>query len=69
MFFIFINDVIFDSSEWKHPTMLPDKDGPGSGGGQVCPEGEDSSVTLFREYLRLRTVHPKPDYGEMPLVQ
>uniref|UniRef100_A0A7N6BMT5 N-acyl-aliphatic-L-amino acid amidohydrolase n=1 Tax=Anabas testudineus TaxID=64144 RepID=A0A7N6BMT5_ANATE len=28
----------------------------------VCPEGEDSSVTLFREYLRLRTVHPKPDY-------
>ncbi|NWW95128.1 ACY1 protein, partial [Rhynochetos jubatus] len=23
---------------------------------------EDSSVTLFREYLRIDTVHPKPDY-------
>uniref|UniRef100_A0A8C8F519 Peptidase M20 dimerisation domain-containing protein n=1 Tax=Oncorhynchus tshawytscha TaxID=74940 RepID=A0A8C8F519_ONCTS len=24
--------------------------------------GEDPSVNLFREYLRLRTVHPEPDY-------
>uniref|UniRef100_A0A671SQ95 Aminoacylase-1-like n=1 Tax=Sinocyclocheilus anshuiensis TaxID=1608454 RepID=A0A671SQ95_9TELE len=24
--------------------------------------GEDPSVTLFREYLRLKTVHPEPDY-------
>lgn len=45
-------------------TMLPDKDGPGVGGGQSSPEGEDPSVSLFREYLRLRTVHPEPDYGE-----
>lgn len=45
-------------------TMLPDKDGPGVGGGQSFPEGEDPSVSLFRDYLRLRTVHPEPDYGE-----
>lgn len=44
--------------------MLPDKDGPGVGGGQSSREGEDPSVGLFREYLRLRTVHPDPDYGE-----
>lgn len=44
--------------------MLPDKDGPGVGGGQGSSEGEDPSVGLFREYLRLRTVHPDPDYGE-----
>lgn len=25
-------------------------------------EGEHPSVTLFRQYLRIRTVHPKPDY-------
>ncbi|TKS71374.1 Aminoacylase-1A [Collichthys lucidus] len=42
--------------------MLPDKDGPGVGGGQSSPEGEDTSVSLFREYLRLKTVHPDPDY-------
>ncbi|KAM9186174.1 aminoacylase-1 isoform 1-T3 [Dugong dugon] len=27
------------------------------------PEGEHPSVTLFRQYLRIRTVHPEPDYG------
>lgn len=27
-------------------------------------ESEHPSVTLFRRYLRLRTVHPDPDYGE-----
>uniref|UniRef100_A0A7N8Y004 N-acyl-aliphatic-L-amino acid amidohydrolase n=1 Tax=Mastacembelus armatus TaxID=205130 RepID=A0A7N8Y004_9TELE len=42
--------------------MLPDKDGPGVGGGQSYPEGEDPSVSLFRDYLRLKTVHPDPDY-------
>ncbi|XP_012686614.2 aminoacylase-1A isoform X1 [Clupea harengus] len=43
--------------------MLPDKDGPSMGGGTQGTEGkEDPSVTLFREYLRLRTVHPAPDY-------
>uniref|UniRef100_A0A1A8EVU3 N-acyl-aliphatic-L-amino acid amidohydrolase n=1 Tax=Nothobranchius korthausae TaxID=1143690 RepID=A0A1A8EVU3_9TELE len=42
--------------------MLPDKDGPGGGGGQSYPEGEHPSVSLFRDYLRLRTVHPEPDY-------
>ncbi|XP_004411558.1 PREDICTED: aminoacylase-1 isoform X4 [Odobenus rosmarus divergens] len=26
-------------------------------------EGEHPSVTLFRQYLRIRTVQPKPDYG------
>lgn len=45
--------------------MLPDKDGPAVGGGQTS-ENEDPSVSLFREYLRLRTVHPEPDYGETP---
>lgn len=44
--------------------MLPDQDGPRVGGGQSSCEGEDPSVGLFREYLRLRTVHPDPDYGE-----
>lgn len=24
---------------------------------------EDPSVTLFREYVRIKTVQPKPDYG------
>uniref|UniRef100_A0A9J7ZJM2 N-acyl-aliphatic-L-amino acid amidohydrolase n=2 Tax=Cyprinus carpio TaxID=7962 RepID=A0A9J7ZJM2_CYPCA len=44
--------------------MLPDKDGPNGGGGvQDGPGTEDPSVTLFREYLRLKTVHPEPDYG------
>ncbi|XP_051932842.1 aminoacylase-1-like isoform X2 [Hippocampus zosterae] len=46
--------------------MLPDKedgDGSGGAGGQIMsPKGEDPSVSLFREYLRLRTVHPEPDY-------
>ncbi|KAI2650120.1 Aminoacylase-1A [Labeo rohita] len=43
--------------------MLPDKDGPNGGGGvQGGPGTEDPSVTLFREYLRLKTVHPEPDY-------
>ncbi|XP_056129624.1 aminoacylase-1A-like isoform X1 [Lampris incognitus] len=42
--------------------MLPDKDGPGGGGGQTTSAGEDPSVSLFREYLRLKTVHPEPDY-------
>uniref|UniRef100_A0A5F9CQ79 N-acyl-aliphatic-L-amino acid amidohydrolase n=1 Tax=Oryctolagus cuniculus TaxID=9986 RepID=A0A5F9CQ79_RABIT len=27
------------------------------------PEGEHPSVTLFRQYLRIRTVQPEPDYG------
>uniref|UniRef100_A0AAQ5Z1A7 N-acyl-aliphatic-L-amino acid amidohydrolase n=1 Tax=Amphiprion ocellaris TaxID=80972 RepID=A0AAQ5Z1A7_AMPOC len=45
--------------------MLPDKDGPGVGGGQSVPGADDPSVGLFREYLRLRTVHPEPDYGEI----
>uniref|UniRef100_A0A8C9UPK4 N-acyl-aliphatic-L-amino acid amidohydrolase n=1 Tax=Spermophilus dauricus TaxID=99837 RepID=A0A8C9UPK4_SPEDA len=27
------------------------------------PESEHPSVTLFRQYLRIRTVHPNPDYG------
>lgn len=49
--------------------MLPDKDGPGVGGGQISPEGEDPSVSLFREYLRLKTVHPDPDYGEISSLQ
>lgn len=44
--------------------MLPDKDGLNGGGGvRDGPGTEDPSVTLFREYLRLRTVHPEPDYG------
>ncbi|KAG5274990.1 hypothetical protein AALO_G00142370 [Alosa alosa] len=44
--------------------MLPDKDGPSNmGGGTQGTDGrEDPSVTLFREYLRLKTVHPQPDY-------
>lgn len=46
-------------------TMLPDKDGECVGGGHSPPGGEDPSVSLFREYLRVKTVHPDPDYGEM----
>ncbi|CAL8340640.1 unnamed protein product [Lota lota] len=45
--------------------MLPDKEGPNGGGGPRCTHGsagEDPSVSLFREYLRLKTVHPEPDY-------
>uniref|UniRef100_A0A286ZX40 N-acyl-aliphatic-L-amino acid amidohydrolase n=1 Tax=Sus scrofa TaxID=9823 RepID=A0A286ZX40_PIG len=29
-------------------------------------EGEHPSVTLFRQYLRIRTVQPEPDYGTNP---
>lgn len=36
---------------------------PGKTGKSTGPL-EDPSVTLFREYLRIDTVHPKPDYGE-----
>ncbi|KAL2091275.1 hypothetical protein ACEWY4_013538 [Coilia grayii] len=44
--------------------MLPEKDGPSimGGGTQSTEVKEDPSVTLFREYLRLKTVHPVPDY-------
>ena len=51
--------------------MLPDKDGPSGGGEPGSSQGssqgsagEDPSVSLFREYLRLKTVHPEPDYGK-----
>ncbi|XP_061730314.1 aminoacylase-1A-like [Nerophis ophidion] len=42
--------------------MLPDKEDSGVGGGPTSVDIEDPSVGLFREYLRLRTVHPQPDY-------
>ncbi|XP_030633122.1 aminoacylase-1 [Chanos chanos] len=44
--------------------MLPDKDGPSdlTGGGIQSNSREDPAVSLFREYLRLKTVHPEPDY-------
>ncbi|KAI2529928.1 aminoacylase 1 [Homo sapiens] len=29
------------------------------------PEEEHPSVTLFRQYLRIRTVQPKPDYEKI----
>lgn len=40
------------------PDMAPGKPGKSAGA------SENPSVTLFREYLRIDTVHPKPDYGE-----
>lgn len=45
--------------------MLPDQDGPTGGGGMQDGGGvkEDPAVSLFREYIRLKTVHPEPDYG------
>lgn len=49
----------------RNQTMLPEKEGPGVEGGQNSTKGEDPSVSLFREYLRLKTVHPDPDYGEI----
>ncbi|XP_058844333.1 aminoacylase-1A-like isoform X1 [Acipenser ruthenus] len=44
--------------------MLPGKDGPTRGGWSQDPSvsSEDPSVSLFREYLRIKTVHPEPDY-------
>uniref|UniRef100_A0A8C6YSK8 Uncharacterized protein n=1 Tax=Nothoprocta perdicaria TaxID=30464 RepID=A0A8C6YSK8_NOTPE len=27
------------------------------------PGSQEPSVTLFREYLKINTVHPEPDYG------
>ncbi|XP_036415205.1 aminoacylase-1-like [Colossoma macropomum] len=44
--------------------MLPDQDGPSGGGGPQDGGGvkEDPAVSLFREYIRLKTVHPEPDY-------
>uniref|UniRef100_A0A8C6TEF8 N-acyl-aliphatic-L-amino acid amidohydrolase n=1 Tax=Neogobius melanostomus TaxID=47308 RepID=A0A8C6TEF8_9GOBI len=42
--------------------MLPDKDGSELGSGGSSAESEHPSVSLFRQYLRLRTVHPEPDY-------
>ena len=32
------------------------------GKSQKKSKTEDKAVTLFREYLRIKTVHPKPDY-------
>lgn len=29
--------------------------------------GEDPSVTVFREYLRIKTVQPNPDYGKFTI--
>ncbi|XP_053156743.1 aminoacylase-1 [Hemicordylus capensis] len=40
--------------------MLPEKDPKRPG--EKDPK-EDPSVTLFREYLRIKTVQPEPDYG------
>ena len=31
-------------------------------------EVEDQAVTLFREYLKIKTVHPEPDYGKYTFV-
>lgn len=45
-------------SPGPQPDMAPGKPGKSTGA------SEDPSVTLFREYLRIDTVHPKPDYGE-----
>ncbi|MBN3285127.1 ACY1A protein, partial [Polyodon spathula] len=44
--------------------MLPGKDGPTEAGRSQDPSvsSEDPSVSLFREYLRIKTVHPEPDY-------
>ncbi|XP_028680864.1 aminoacylase-1-like [Erpetoichthys calabaricus] len=44
--------------------MLPDKDGLGGSGRCENPldPSEHTSVSLFREYLRIKTVHPEPDY-------
>jgi hypothetical protein len=28
------------------------------------PKGENPGVTRLREYLRLKAVHPNPDYGK-----
>uniref|UniRef100_A0A8D0G1W9 N-acyl-aliphatic-L-amino acid amidohydrolase n=1 Tax=Sphenodon punctatus TaxID=8508 RepID=A0A8D0G1W9_SPHPU len=39
--------------------MLPEKDPRKTGDKD---SREDSSVTLFREYLRIKTVHPEPNY-------
>lgn len=40
--------------------MLPEKDSKMLGDKD---SKEDPSVTLFREYLRIKTVQPEPDYG------
>lgn len=29
---------------------------------------EEKAVTLFREYLRIKTVHPNPDYGKFNFI-
>ena len=29
---------------------------------KMAKEGEDPAVTLFRDYLRIKSVHPDPDY-------
>ncbi|KAJ8258323.1 hypothetical protein COCON_G00173350 [Conger conger] len=58
-------DVTCCSSTSRVVTMLPDKDGPSALGGGVQGDlemAEHPSVSLFREYLRLKTVHPDPDY-------
>ncbi|PKK20415.1 aminoacylase 1 [Columba livia] len=46
----------FGSFATLGPAMAPGKTGKSTG------PLEDPSVTLFREYLRIDTVHPKPDY-------
>lgn len=64
-----LNMCVYVNNKWSGSTaqwsnMLPDKDGPNGGGGVRDNTGtEDPSVSLFREYLRLKTVHPEPDYG------
>lgn len=60
-----ITGLLIDCLVLESVSMLPD--GPSNmGGGTQGTEGkEDASVTLFREYLRLKTVHPEPDYGSI----
>lgn len=34
----------------------------------IIPEKEDIAVRHFREYLRVNTAHPNPDYGKKCLI-
>ena len=58
---IIINSVYYDFLVIKGCNMTSTKEnGPVE---KKAKTDEDPAITRFREYLRIKTVHPNPDYG------
>ena len=54
---LYVSDLNFELSDKTKRRKMPEK-------GQK----EEPAVTRFREYLRIKSVHPTPDYGKLSCV-